>query len=225
MARILIVEDEASLAGAIQQGLREEHHVVDAVADGKAGLSAVVTGAYDLVVLDLMLPGLDGLELCRRVRAGGHKLPVLILTARDTTDDIVKGLDAGANDYLTKPFAFEEFLARVRALLRGATGQTARLQVGPIILDMTSHRATCDGDELELTAKEYQLLETFMLRAGRVLSKAQLTEILWDWDHEPSSNAIEVHLSSLRKKLESGGAGKLVRTIRGRGYVLEERLS
>jgi DNA-binding response OmpR family regulator len=222
MARILVVEDEAGLAQAIARGLRDEHHTVDVASDGRQGLTAVTTGVYDLVVLDLMLPRLDGLELCRRTRAGRNSLPILILTARDTTRDVVQGLDAGANDYLTKPFAFEELLARVRALLRGASGQTSKLQAGPLTLDMTSHRAFYSGRELELTAKEYQLLETFMIRPRRILSKAQLTEILWDWDHEPSSNTIEVHVSSLRRKLEAEGAGKMIRTLRGRGYTLEE---
>ena len=221
MARILIVEDEESLARAVRLGLEEERYTVDVARDGRAGLEALESGAYDLVVLDWMLPELDGLALCRRARAAHHGVPILMLTARDTTADVVRGLDAGANDYLKKPFGFEELLARVRALLRGAADRGARLEVGPVALDMVSHRAFCDSVELQLTGKEYRLLEAFMLRAGRILSKAQLAGILWDWADEPSSNAIEVHVSSLRRKLEPGGAGRLVRTIRGRGYVLE----
>lgn len=225
MARILIVEDDPVLADALARGLREERHVVELARDGLAGWEAVQQATHDLILLDRMLPRLDGLELCQRLRRAGCAAPILMLTARDATRDVVAGLDAGANDYLTKPFVFDELLARIRALLRGPGAATAELVVGPLRLDTISHRVFCGAAELPLTAKEYQLLAALMHRPGRILSKAQLAELAWEWDREPQSNAIEVHLSALRHKLEQVAAGGLLRTIRGRGYLLEEPAS
>jgi DNA-binding response OmpR family regulator len=221
VARILIVEDEAPLAASLATGLRDELHAVDLAADGEDGLWAARGGEYELVVLDLMLPRLPGLEVCRRLRAAGQLVPILVLTARDTTQDVVAGLDAGANDDLTKPFAFEELLARVRALLRVRT-QTlaARLVVGPLELDAAARRVLLEGREVDLTAKEYQLLEVLVRRQGTILGKGQLADALWERDGEPDSNAIEVHVASLRRKLDRGRRHELIHTVRGFGYVV-----
>lgn len=218
VARILLVEDEPALAEAVALGLRDEGHVVDVEHDGQEGLFAALDEAYELIVLDRMLPRFSGDAICRRLRVDGSTVPVLLLTARDTPRDVAEGLDAGADDYLGKPFAFEELTARVRALLRRAAGVASpRFQAGALELDPAAHRAWWDGREVALTAKEYQLLEALVRRRGRVLSKTQLARAAWD--AEPEDNVIEVHLSHLRRKL----APDCIRTVRGVGYAWNER--
>lgn len=223
MARILVVEDEPAIAEALRQGLADERHVVDVTHDGAEGLWAAQGGAYDAIVLDRMLPGVDGAEICRRLRAGGDDTPILMLTARDALEDIVGGLDSGAQDYLTKPFRFEELLARLRALLRTRTRALANvIEVGDLRIDTVAHRATRGGDELSLTAQESRLLECLALRAGQIVSRARLTDALWGHDADPESNVLEVLVSSLRRKMDGGRGPRLIHTVRGAGYVLRE---
>jgi DNA-binding response OmpR family regulator len=221
VARILIVEDEAPLARALRRGLADELHAVDVVGDGNEAMWAARSGAYDLVVLDLSLPGLSGMEVCRRLRRAGSKVPIVMLTARDAPADVVRGLDAGADDYVTKPFEFEVFLARVRAALRSrATAAASRFVVEDLVVDTARHQAQRAGEELHLTAKELALLEYLAVHRGEVVPKSRLAEALWERDCDPDSNALEVHLAALRRKLDRGRATPLLHTVRGLGYVL-----
>ncbi len=221
MARLLIVEDEVALASALARGLREESYSVDVCHDGEEGLWAALGKEIELVILDLQLPRLPGLELCRRLRQAGRKVPVLMLTARDTTADVVAGLDAGAHDYLKKPFAFDELLARIRALLRLHTPACgAELEFGDLRLNLAARRVFRAGTELSLTVKELQILECLALHAGQVVSRDRLAETAWERDCLPDSNVIEVYIRNLRRKL---GAAR-IRTLRGAGYMLAEQV-
>ena len=215
--RILVVEDDPLLGDGIQAGLAQAGFSVDWVKDGVAGEVALKTALHAAVVLDLGLPRLAGLELLRRMRAGGNKTPVLILTARDAIEDRIKGLDSGADDYVVKPFDLHELAARLRALIRRAAGLAApRLRVGGIELDPAARRVEFKGTPVELPAREYALLHALMLAAGRVLTREQLTESLYAWGEEVESNAIDVHIHHLRRKLSPG----VIRTVRGVGYVM-----
>ena len=219
--RILIVEDDPVLADGLTRSLRHSDFAVDCAQDGAQADLILAAQNYDLVILDLGLPKLDGFEVLRRLRRRGGTVPVLVLTARDALADRVKGLDLGADDYLTKPFDLPELEARVRALIRrGQSGGSSLLTHGPLKLDTSGRRATLDGAQLELSARELGVLEVLMLRSGRVVNKEQLTEQLYGWDEEVGSNAIEVYVHRLRKKLEP--AGVVIRTIRGLGYLLEK---
>ncbi len=219
--RILIVEDDPVLADGLTRSLRQAEFAVDCVHDGEAADHILTAQNYDLVILDLGLPKLGGFDVLKRMRRRGAAAPVLILTARDALSDRVKGLDLGADDYLTKPFDLPELEARVRALIRrGQTGGSAFLTHGPLILDTSGRRATLNGLPLELSAREIGVLEVLMLRSGRVVSKEQLAAQLYGWDEEVGANAIEVYVHRLRKKVES--AGVAIRTIRGLGYLLEK---
>lgn len=222
MARILIVEDEPHLARALASGLAAASHTVDVAGDGEAGLAAAANGRAEVVLLDVLLPKLSGLEVCRRLRAAGSTVPVLMLTARDATDDVVAGLDAGANDYLTKPFAFAELLARIRALLRsGGSARTAELTLADLVLDTAACKVTRGGFALTLTRKEFQLLATLLQHQGNVVPRQRLIDALWHGDSSPDSNAIEVHVATLRKKIDGHGP-RLLHTVRGFGYVMRE---
>lgn len=222
--RILVVEDEAALADALRSGLSDELYAVDVARDGEEGLWAARTGVYDAIVLDRMLPKLPGLDVCRRLRSERSRVPILMLTAMDATRDVVAGLDAGANDYLVKPFAFEELLARLRALLRSASAdRTCVIEVDDVRIDTAAHSVTRAGELVDLTAKEFQLLEYLASRRGEVVSKERLAEALWAHDCEPDSNALEVYVANLRRKLERGRARPLLHTVRGAGYVLRTR--
>jgi DNA-binding response OmpR family regulator len=217
MARILVVEDEPALARSLRMGLEDELHVVRVEHDGQEALFRALTGEFDLIVLDRMLPRFSGDDICRRLRLDGVVVPILMLTARDATSDVVAGLDAGADDYLTKPFSFEVLLARVRALLRRTVGQSSDERiVGPLRIDASRHLVWWHDREVVLTAKEFQILDALAARPGRVFSKAQLARAAWEGD--PQDNVIEVHISHLRRKL----APDVIRTVRGVGYVLEE---
>ena len=222
--RILIVEDYGPLRGNLAQALREEGHSVDLSGDGDRGWDLMSSFEYDLVLLDLMLPGTDGLELLRRFRAAGHDSHVLVLTARDSVEERVEGLDQGADDYLIKPFAMEELLARVRALLRRGYGQKSPvLHAGHVEIRTADQRVTVDGEEVELTAREYALLEYLAMRAGQVVSRADVWEHLYDANATASSNVVDVYVGYLRKKLDRPGRPPLIETRRGAGYMLTGR--
>jgi two-component system OmpR family response regulator len=218
--RIYIVEDDPVLADGLTRSLRAADYAVDCVADGSEADHVLASHNYDLVILDLGLPRLDGFEVLRRLRRRGSRVPVLVLTARDALGDRVKGLDLGADDYLTKPFDLPELEARVRALIRrGQSGGPSLITHGALTLDTAGHRATLNGEPLELSARELGVLEVLMLRSGRVVNKEQLADQLYGWDEEVGPNAIEVYVHRLRRKLEP--AGVTIRTIRGLGYLLE----
>ena len=221
--RILVAEDDALLARSLVKGLRERKHAVDHVADGERAVMQGVINEYDAIVLDVMLPVRDGFDVARVLRSRGVRAPILMLTARDRLGDKVEGLDAGADDYLTKPFEFEELLARLRALHRRQPELAAPLlHVGDLTVDTRSQTATRGGRALPLTSKEYAMLEFLARRAGAVVSRADITAHVWDENHDPLSNTLEVCLGRLRRKLEEGGAPPLIHTRRRAGYMLAE---
>jgi len=218
--RILVVEDYEPLRSALIKALREGGHSVEAKADGVSGLEAAVSGAHDVVVLDLMLPGMDGIEVLTRMRAEQIDSHVLILTARDTTDDRIRGLDAGADDYLVKPFAMKELLARVRALVRRQYDQKApKITVGDIQIDTVARRVRLDDSPVQLTAREYALLEYLALRTGQIVTREEICSHLYEGSTGSSSNVVDVYMGYLRKKLERAGRPKVLHTRRGQGYL------
>jgi two-component system OmpR family response regulator len=220
--RVLVVEDEVKMARAIRRGMEQEGYAVDTALDGDEGLHMVTENDYDAIVLDVMLPGVDGLEVCRRLRARGRWAPVLMLTARDTVPDRIEGLDAGADDYLVKPFAFGELLARLRALIRrGAVERPAVLQVGDLALDPAGHSVSRAGRQVELSAREFALLEFLMRHPGEVVSRTAILEHVWDYNYDGLSNVVDVYVGYLRRKLEQPFGRTLIRTVRGVGYALE----
>jgi DNA-binding response OmpR family regulator len=221
--RILVVEDNESLSAAIASGLRAHGFAVDTCATGAAAEEAAGLGGHDLLVLDVMLPDRDGIELCRSLRRRGLATPILMLTALGTTASKVNGLDAGADDYLTKPFDFEELLARTRALLRRHTpGEATRLSYGPLEMDLLRRTVKKDGELLRLSAKEFALLEFLMRNRERVLDRTTIAQKVWDTLHEPSSNVIEVYISALRRKLGRGDDRQWIHTVIGAGYRFGE---
>ncbi|HLA09772.1 MAG TPA: response regulator transcription factor [Pyrinomonadaceae bacterium] len=219
--RILLVEDEPAAAQMVAKGLREQTYAVDVAGDGEAALYQASINDYDLILLDLNLPGKDGLEVCRELRAGGSIVPVLMLTARDAVQDRIAGLDTGADDYLTKPYAFNELLARVRAILRRGPALTSdTIEIGDLVIDQKARIVKRAGNVIDLTAKEYALLEYLMRRADEVVGRADIAEHVWDENFDPFSNLIEVYIQRLRRKIDDNYATKLLRTRRGEGYVL-----
>jgi heavy metal response regulator len=221
--RILLVEDDKKVASFIHRGLEEEGYAVDVAPDGEAGLYMGMDKLHDLIILDVMLPKKPGFQVLRELRQAKVVTPVLLLTARDTVEDKVQGLDAGADDYLTKPFAFAELLARVRALLRRrADARSPQLQLADLVLDPATRTVTRGGQPITLTNREFALLEYFLRNAGRVLSRAMIAEHVWDYDFDSGTNVIDVYVNYLRKKLDAGREPKLLHTVRGAGYVLKE---
>lgn len=220
--RILVVEDDAPLASILVRTLREESYAVDHAADGQEAEWLAFENPYDLILLDLMLPRKNGMDVLKTLRDGGITSPVLILTAKDTKEDVVKGLDRGADDYLTKPFNLEELLARVRALLRRQTGEPATvIEAGPLKIDTTRKEVTREETTIHLTAKEYALLEYMARHAGKVLSRTQLSEHVWDMNFEPTSNVVDVYIGYLRSKVDKPFEVPLIKTVRGHGYMLD----
>lgn len=219
--RILLVEDEPDAARMLAQGLREQVYAVDVAADGDAALEMAYINDYDLIILDVMLPGKNGFEVCREIRGSGSAVPIIMLTARDAVEDKIEGLDTGADDYLVKPFDFHELLARVRALLRRR--EALRPQVADIAdlkIDMLGRKVWRENTAIELTAKEYALLEYLVQRAGEVVTRSDIAEHVWDETFDPFSNLIEVYIQRLRRKIDDGRDVKLIRTRRGEGYVV-----
>jgi DNA-binding response OmpR family regulator len=220
--RILVVEDEPRMAEVIAKGLREHSYAVDVAPDGVAGLYQTSINDYDVIVLDVLLPELDGYEVCRELRRRGNTTPVLMLTARAAVDDRIAGFDAGADDYLTKPFSFRELLARIRALLRRDLQlRPDVLEIEDLVVDSASHRVSRANHDVQLTAKEYALLEYLARRAGQLVSRAEIAAHVWDDSFDPFSNAIEVYMNRLRKKIDDNHSTKLLHTRRGEGYILE----
>src|SRR6267378_4148444 len=219
--RLLLVEDDARIARFVAKGLREQAYAVDVTANGDDALYEAAINSYDVVILDVMIPGRNGFEVCRELRRAGQRMPILMLTARDAVEDRIAGLDHGADDYLTKPFEYRELLARVRALLRrGPTSHAEVIEVGDLRIDGKARRVTRAGQDIELTAKEYAVLEYLARRRGELVTREDLSEHAWDENFDPFSNLIEVYMLRLRRKIDVGHEVKLLRTRRGEGYVL-----
>lgn len=219
--KLLVVEDERKVASFIKQGLEEEGHAVDVAADGEEATLLAHVGDYDAILLDVMLPKKNGFQVAMELRREGRTTPILMLTSRDAPEDVIHGLDAGADDYLAKPFRFDELLARLRALTRrGGTPRLETLQFESIAVDRLQHRATVHGTPLDLTPKEFQLLEYFLLHAGEVVRRTTLLEKVWEIHFDPESNVVDVHVGNLRRKLNAAAGVPLLQTLRGVGFVL-----
>jgi len=221
--RILVVEDEKKVASFIAKGLTEESYAVDVAYDGEEGVFMALENDYDLIVLDLMLPKLDGMEILKKIRDSGKDVPVLILTAKDSVEDIVAGLEGGSDDYLTKPFAFAELLARIRALLRRSQEQKiTTLKAGDLTLNPLTREVKRGDRKIELTSKEYALLEYFMRNVNKVLTRTLISEHVWNYEFDPLTNVVDVYVNYLRKKIDQPSETKLIHTVRGVGYILKE---
>jgi DNA-binding response OmpR family regulator len=219
---LLLIEDDPRMSGFVQKGLRENGYAVDAMADGEEGLRAAQRTTYDAIILDLMLPRMDGFAICRQLRGSGSRVPILMLTARDAVQDKITGLDLGADDYLTKPFEFSELLARLRALFRrNASSSANSLTVGDLTIDVRAQRAFLNGKTLPLSTKEYALLEYLARNAGRVVPRQEIAEHVWNSNFDPFSNLIEVYINRLRRKVDHGRTAPLIHTRRGAGYMME----
>jgi heavy metal response regulator len=221
--RILIIEDEKKVAKFVRQGLEEERYTVDVAYDGEIGAQLAMTESFDLIILDILIPKKDGITVLKEIRSKHNTTPVLLLTAKSSIDDKVEGLDAGADDYLTKPFSFAELLARVRSLLRrGAAEKSTTLKVVDLHLDTVAHKAKRADKTIELTGKEYALLEYFMRNANRVLTRTLISEHIWNYNFDTGTNVIDVYINHLRSKIDDGFERKLLHTVRGVGYVLKD---
>lgn len=220
--RILLVEDEQSVAAFIKKGLAEEYYTVDTAEDGNLGLSMAINNVYDLIILDIMLPEIDGLKLCRTLREKGIKTPILMLTALDSVDNKVIGLESGADDYLAKPFAFSELLARIKALLRRKSDLTSEFSIDNLRMDLLSRRVFRGENEITLSPKEFSILEYLLRNKGRVLSRTQIIENVWGYNYDPNTNIVDVHIKYLREKIDKDFSKKLIHTVRGTGYTVKE---
>ncbi|MDX9760150.1 MAG: response regulator transcription factor [Bacteroidota bacterium] len=218
--RLLIIEDEPGIANFIRDGLSEEGYVVDIAGEGRSGLAMALAGDYDLILLDWMLPGISGIELLRGYRTAGRGTPVIFLTARDTVDDAVFGLDAGANDYIRKPFQFDELLARIRVQLRETPDEEAQLRLGDITLQLDTHSVRRGDEEIALTPKEFTLLAFLLRNKGRVCTRTRIIEHVWDMHFDSDTSVIDVYINYLRKKLDRGEGPSLIHTVRGVGYMI-----
>lgn len=224
--RVLIVEDEKKLAAYIKKGLEENHFAVDVNYDGEDGLFTLNSSEYDLVILDILLPGKNGLEILKEARKNGMNMPILLLTAKDSIEDKVRGLDLGADDYLVKPFSFIELMARVRALIRrGKVSSQTQLTVADLTLDIAAHRLYRNGQTIDLTNKEFALLEFFMRNLNTVLTRTQIAEHVWDYNFDSLTNVIDVFVNRLRNKIDKDRVHKLIHTTKGVGYVMKEEKS
>lgn len=219
-----MAEDEVSIAGFLKEGLEEEGYAVDVATNGREGLQMASDGlqSYDIILLDWMLPGLSGIEICRKIRLQDKKTPIIFLTAKDTVDDIVFGLETGANDYLKKPFAFEELLARIKVLLRNNRGEQSIFSVGNIIMDVEKHVVTKEGSTIELTQKEFALLEYLLRNQGKVCRRTRIIEKIWDIHFDKDTSVIDVFINAIRKKLDQPDKPSFIQTIRGVGYKIDE---
>ena len=222
--RILLAEDEKELNDLVRKTLEDEGYAVDSVFDGDSALEYLSSTSYDIAILDIMMPGRDGIVVLREYRKSGGKAPILILTARDAVEDRVVGLDAGADDYLVKPFMFPELLARIRVLLRRNTtsASSSVLECGDLVMDTSSHAVRRRGRKIDLSAKEYSILEYMMRNQGAVLGRESFRSHIWSWDYDGESNVIDVYIRYLRKKIDDGESMKLIHTIRGAGYMLKD---
>jgi two-component system, OmpR family, copper resistance phosphate regulon response regulator CusR len=222
--RILLAEDEAAIAGFLKDGLEEEGFSVDVASNGRQGLDMATTNLheYDIILLDWMLPGISGIEICRSIRKGNKVIPIIFLTAKDTVDDTVFGLEVGANDYLKKPFAFEELLARIKVLLRNKTGEQSIFEAGDIVLNTEIHNVTKNGQPVDLTQKEFALLEYLLRNKGKVCRRTRIIEKIWDIHFDKDTSVIDVFINALRKKLDKSGEESFIQTIRGVGYRIND---
>jgi DNA-binding response OmpR family regulator len=224
--RILVVEDDRKVAGFIAQGLREEGHAVDIAADGEEATTLAHVNDYDIILLDVVLPKKNGFQVAQELRREGRNTPILMLTSRDAVEDVVRGLDSGADDYLPKPFRFDELLARIRALSRrGGAERLDVLRYGPITMDRLRHQVLVSDQPLELTPREFQILEHFLLRPEEVVRRTMLLEKVWDMHFDPESNVVDVHVGNLRRKLSAAAGEQLIQTVRGVGFALRRATS
>jgi two-component system, OmpR family, copper resistance phosphate regulon response regulator CusR len=220
--RLLVIEDEAGIARFLKEGLEEECFAVDVAADGKTGLDLAMTNEYDLIMVDWMIPALSGIEVCRQIRKAGNDVPILFLTARDTVEDVVFGLESGANDYIKKPFEFEELLARIRVQLRSSNKEVELLTADSVTVNIATHQVFCGSNEVILTPKEFGLLEYLVRNKGRACTRSKIIEHVWDMHFYSDTAVIDVYINFLRKKLEQAGCSNLIQTLRGVGYVIRE---
>jgi two-component system copper resistance phosphate regulon response regulator CusR len=220
--RLLVIEDEAGIARFLKEGLEEECFAVDVASDGKTGLDLAMTNEYDLIMVDWMIPAISGIEVCRQIRKSGSNVPILFLTARDTVEDVIFGLDSGANDYIKKPFEFEELLARIRVQLRTSNQEGETLTADSVTVNIVTHQVFCGSNEVTLTPKEFGLLEYLVRNKGRACTRSKIIEHVWDMHFYSDTSVIDVYINFLRKKLEQAGCSNLIQTIRGVGYVIRE---